>query len=192
MRLDLNLASHPYENARAFFLKWTALLGVAGVIAAVLLWTAASGWMQTRYVNRQIAEKRSDIARMQQEEKTAEAILEQPQNLGVRERSAFLNEVIARKAFSWTQVFSEMEKMMPPRVHVTSIRPELDADNQLEIRMTVVGDSRDKALELLRHMEENKHFREAQLRAETIDERGGNIQFQISALYVPQPSEATP
>jgi Tfp pilus assembly protein PilN len=189
MRLDLNLATQPYENARAFFLKWTTLLGAVALLTAALVWAAFSGWMHTRDLNRQIAEKRSDIAKLQQEEKAAEAILNQPQNLGVREKSTFLNEVIARKAFSWTQVFSEMETMMPPRVHVTSIRPELNADNQLEIRMTVAGDSRDKALELLRRMEDSKHFREARLSAETEGPEG--IQFQISALYVPQRAEGT-
>src|SRR5205807_1032513 len=148
----------PYENARAFFARWgLALVGV-GALTALLVWLAASGLLRARDVNRQIRTDRAEIAKLQQEEKAAQVVLERPENRAIRERSAFVNVLIARKAFSWTQVFTELEKMMPTRLHVVSIRPELDADNQLELRISLAGDARDKALELLRKMEDSPSF----------------------------------
>ena len=80
--------------------------------------------------------------------------------------------------------------MMPTRLHVVALRPELDADNQLELRISLAGDSRDKALELLRKMEDSPRFRLPQLESETLNPDGG-MSFQISALYVPAPAAAS-
>ena len=41
MRVDLNLASQPYENVRAFLLRWTALLAAVVLLSVALVWTAA-------------------------------------------------------------------------------------------------------------------------------------------------------
>ena len=69
-----------------------------------------------------------------------------------------MNEVIERKAFSWTRVLESLEKVMPPRVHVVAINPELDEDNQLALKMRVAGDSRDRAIELARRMEQSQEI----------------------------------
>lgn len=191
MRLDLNLATQPYENARDFFVRWAALLAAALVLTSVLVWLAAGGVLHARDVTQKIREQRAEIERLKQEEKQAEAVLNRPQNAEIRRRSALLNELIAAKAFSWTQVFTDLEKIMPTRIHVVSIRPELNVDNEhyvLQIRMTVAGDSREKALELLRKMEDSPHFEQPQLDSETgkPEQPGGEMQFQISAIYLPQ------
>src|SRR5512135_109983 len=99
MRLDLNLASQPYENVRAFVLRWTALLGALAVLSAVLVWMAAAGWVRSRDVTRDMQLKKREIARLQQEEKQAQARMNLPQNRSVVEEAAYLNQLIAFKAF---------------------------------------------------------------------------------------------
>jgi hypothetical protein len=82
---------------------------------------------------------------------------------------------------------------MPPRVHVVAISPQLDEDNQLALKMTVAGDSRDRAIELARRMEESKRFAQtAILRAAHSDSKTGDTeQVEIAAIYVPEtPSQA--
>ena len=106
----------------------------------------------------------------------------------MRDRSQFLNDLIERKAFSWTQVFEDLERVMPARIHVVSIRPEVDEDNQLEIKLQVAGESRDRVNELVRKMEESPRFKQPQIKSETQQSgqaAGDNVEFAISALYVP-------
>jgi len=62
--------------------------------------------------------------------------------------------LIERKSFSWTRVLEDLEKVMPARVHLVGIHPELDDDNQLLLKLAVAGDSHDRALELARRMED--------------------------------------
>ena len=184
MRISINLATRPYEDLRSFFLRWGVLLVVMVAITAALLYKAFDGWRHTRDVGHSIAEKETAISRMDREITSAQVTLNQPNNKTLRDQSEFLNELIARKAFSWTQVFSNLEQMMPARLHVVSIQPELDEQNQLELKMTVSGDSRERVVELLRNMEESEQFRAPQLSSESVEQQG-RMNFQITALYVP-------
>jgi hypothetical protein len=93
-------------------------------------------------------------------------------------------------------VFSDLERIMPPRLHVVSIRPELTPDNQLALRMVVAGESRERALELVRHMEQSPRFRQPQIVAEAREEQpqdpGDRVQFDISTLYAAEITQQAP
>jgi hypothetical protein len=113
-------------------------------------------------------------------------------NRDIADQSQFLNEMFARKALSWTRVFTEMERIVPPNLHVVSMKPEYTKTNDLMLRVMVATDSRDRAVELVRRMEKSNHFRQSQVMAENVTANSsdqsagpGNIQFDIAAIYIP-------
>ena len=135
---------------------------------------------------------RREIDGLNQEEAQARAILNKPANRDIADQSEFLNELFARKALSWTRVFTEMERIVPPNLHVVSMKPEYTKTNDLMLRVVVATDSRDRAVELVRRMEKSNHFRQPQVVAENVTANSsdqsagpGNIQFDIAAIYVP-------
>jgi hypothetical protein len=76
---------------------------------------------------------------------------------------------------------------------VVSIHPDKASDNQLQIKLVVAGESRDRALELVRKMESSQRFRQTQIEQESTQAGqtpGDNVQFDISALYVPDFGDA--
>ena len=190
MRLDINLASQPYEDARQFWIRWGTAVGALGLLTLILLSLDVSGWLVARRDHEAIAQTRELIAKRDQVRADAERILNLPQNRTTRDESQFLNQLIERKAFSWTRVLENLEKVMPPRVHLVSISPTLDDDNQLALKMTVAGDSRDRAIELARRMEESRRFaqtyivQEAHMQSPT----GDTELVEIAALYIPEAS----
>jgi type IV pilus assembly protein PilN len=188
MRLDINLASQPYEDARQFWMRWGTAVGLAGVLTLLLLTLDVTGWMNARRDREAIAQKRAMIADRDQLRANAERILSLPENRSTRDQSQFLNELIERKAFSWTRVLENLEKVMPPRVHLISINPQLDEDNQLGLKMTVAGDSRDRAIELARRMEESRRFSQTDIVSERSERSGtGETEmFDIVAYYIPE------
>ena len=193
MRLDINLASQPYEDARQFWMRWGTAVGALGLLTLVLLALDVTGWMNARRDRAAIAQKRAMIAERDQLRANAERILNLPENRSTRDQSQFLNELIERKAFSWTRVLENLEKVMPPRVHLTSISPQLDEDNQLGLKMTVAGDSRDRAIELARRMEESRRFAQTNIISERFEKStagGDTEQFDIVAIYIPEPLAA--
>lgn len=192
MRLDINLASQPYEDSQQFWLRWGGALGVVAILTLILLFLTVDGWYNARRDRAQIAKLQNEISATDQERSTAESILNEPQNRATRDESRFLNQLIQRKAFSWTRVLEELERVMPARVHVVSIQPDLSDDNQLLLKMIVAGDSRDRGIELARRMEASHHFAQTYVTGESFSPalgHGDNVQFEITAVYVPESPE---
>ncbi len=193
MRVNINLATQPYEDANLFWRQWGLALAGAIALTIVLIYLAVASYRDWRVDNRKLQQMQAQINEYNRETAQAKAYLDQPQNRAIRDKSQFINELIARKAFSWTQVFTDLERIMPPRLHVVAIHPELNPDNQMEIRMTVAGESRERALELVKRMEQSQRFRQAEVRSESTQtgkDPSDNVQFEISALYIPAPAEA--
>ena len=192
MRIDINLASQHYEDSRQFWSYWGSGLLVLSLVTVMLLFFAATGFVRAGHDRAQIARLNSHIAAYDREKSQAEAILNQPQNRVLREQSRFLNSLFQKKAFSWTKVFEDLERVMPAHLHVISISPETTPDNNLELRLQVGGESRDQALDLVRKMESSNHFHQTRIDTEKVaDQPGGSgigsdhVQFEIDALYTP-------
>ena len=188
MRLDINLASQPYEDARQFWMRWGTGLGAAALVTLVLLTLTITGWVNARRDHRTMAEKRALIAQRDDLRANAERILSSPENRSTRDESQVLNQLIERKAFSWTLVLENLERVMPARVHLVSINPELDEDNQLALKMSVAGDSRDRAIELARRMEESQRFSQTNIVSEGAMQSttGDTVRVDIAAIYIPE------
>jgi hypothetical protein len=194
MRLDVNLATHAYEDSHQFWIRWGSGIAILAILTLALVTQTIISWVYASHDRQMISQIRASIAMRDQEKAQAEAFLNQPENRVIRDRSQFLNALIERKAFSWTQVFQDLERVMPARLHVVSIRPELTEDNRLQIKLTVAGESRDRALDLVKKMEESPRFRQPKVETENAgigQTPGDNVQFTISALYLPAPAGST-
>jgi len=189
MRIDINLASQPYEDARQFWMRWGTALGILGLLTLVLVVLDITGFMGAHRDHVAMAQKETLIADRDRLRAEADKTLSLPENRTTRDESRYLNELIERKAFSWTRVLENLEKVMPPRVHLVSISPQLDEDNELALKMTVAGDSRERAIELAKRMEESRRFvqtsivRESHIESQT----GDTEQFEMAAVYIPEP-----
>jgi type IV pilus assembly protein PilN len=190
MRLNINLASKPYEDSRQFWIYWGTGLGLLALATLLLVSLAAIGFVEASHDRQQIAKLKSELAQFDHEKADAVAMLNEPKNRVIRDRSRFLNDLFERKAFSWTLVFEQLEQVMPAHLHVISIRPDIAEDNSVQLKLVVGGESREQALDLVRKMENSKHFKQTRIQAEKFQEQqsGPNndrVQFDINALYVP-------
>jgi hypothetical protein len=168
------------------------------LLTAGLCWYTFHAWSKTRSARAEVALVQNEIDTLNRQRESGIALLNQPQNRAVANQSAFLNGLIARRSFSWTMLFMELERIMPARLHVTSIAPSLNKRNQIEIHMVVAGDAREQAVELVRRLEDSPSFQQPELRSETLAQNtpgapilagGDRVQFDITMLYVPK---ATP
>jgi type IV pilus assembly protein PilN len=188
MRLDINLATRPYEDAREFWSRWGIGVGALGVVTLVLLTLAVHGWVKAGRDRHTIRNLEQQIAERDRERAQAQAFLELDINRSTRDQSQFLNGLIQRKAFSWTRVFEDLERVVPSSLHVVSLKPELNDQNQLELEMKVAADNREGAVDLVHRMEGSKRFQGAQLVQEGSVENGAGVSATIVAVYVPDTS----
>ena len=197
MRFNINLASQPYEAARQFRRRIGGVVAALAIVAVCLVGYIVYQRIQSRDINRQLSEVQQEISGLHQEQAQARAILNKPENRDVADRSEFLNQLFARKALSWTRVFTEMERIVPPDLHVVSMKPEYNKTNDLILHVVVATGSRSRAVEMVRRMEKSNHFHQAEIVAESVtanvgDQTAGpgNIQFDIEAAYLPSAPDA--
>src|SRR5271157_5518279 len=190
MRLDINLATRPYEDAREFWARWGLGVGLLAVMTLALLGLAVKGWREAGRDRHEIARIEAQIAERDQERAKAQAFLDLAVNRSTRDQSQFLNGLIQRKAFSWTRVFEDLEQVVPTNLHVISLRPELNEQNQMQLDMKVAGDTRAAAVELVHRMEGSKHFQGAQLvQEEKGSEAGAGVAASVISIYVPDAAD---
>ena len=187
MRVDINLATRPYEDAKEFWARWGLGVGLLGLLTLVLIGLAVHGWVKAGRDRQSIRHLEQQIDERDRERADAEKFLAMDINRSTRDQSQFLNGLIQRKAFSWTRVFEDLERVMPASLHVVSLKPEFSDQNQLELEMKVAGDNRASAIELVHRMEGSTHFQGAQLASESAaDMNGGTgVSATITAVYVP-------
>lgn len=194
MRFDLNLATHPYEDSRRFYTQWIPALAVLAALAIGLSWFAYSQYAEYRRQNQELSDLQSQIREWEKVKAEASEVLARPDNSGTRDQAAYLNDLFRRKAFSWTQVMADLEKIMPAQVQVASIKPTLTPEGALEFSLIVNTRRRDQAIELVRRMEGSPRFVFPEIRAERTQAQGaaGQSEYsaEISALYRPETPKA--
>lgn len=196
MRLNINLASQRYEVAQAYRQRMTLLIAALSAVAVLLVGYIVYQREHSRSIDRQLSDVQQQIHGLENEESQARAILNKPANRVIADQSDFLNQLFARKALSWTRIFTEMEKIVPAGLHVVSMKPEYTKSNDVVLHVIVATDSRARAVEMVRHMEKSVHLRQAQIVNEVVttgssdQSAGGNIQFDIAAVYVPGAGES--
>jgi type IV pilus assembly protein PilN len=194
VRLNINLATKPYQDVRRVLMQWGGLVLLLAVCTVALLWMAVSNWRESREVSAKIAGLNSEIAALDRQREEALTLVRLPQNSPVMDSSKFLNGLIARKSFSWTRVFMQLEQIMPPKLHVVSISPELQpTTHTVEVHLTVAGTSREAAVEMVKRLEQSPSFRDARIveeRALKAKESTDTVEFHMTAIYVPQATRA--
>lgn len=165
MKVRLNLATEPLETNRSFVLGAT-LMGSLGLIAMVLLsWHAFTVWRANTLVRDEQNRLEADMNRLRAERSGLQEFFTRPDIVQKRERAAFLNSLIAERAFPWTKIFMDLENSLPAGVRVASIEPRLAGDH-LELRLTIGASNDLVKLKFLKALEDSKEFSEIEVLSE--------------------------
>lgn len=156
--LPLNLASEPFRKDRPVLVASAAtavlMLGVLALLVQVVLVqrdAAAESRAQLASIEAQLRAAAAEQARL-------EARLREPANAEVLARSVLFNSLILRKSISWTQLFSDLEKVMPGNVRLITVRPYLTGDSAVQLDMVVGAQSPEPVIELLKRLERSPTF----------------------------------
>ena len=189
MRLTINLASQKYEDVRQFYVRWTVAIAVSAVLVLVLAALAWRNFANSSESGKRIKQLQTDIAGLEKERATAEAISNLPENHDVTAQKNYWNRQINRRQLSWTQLFNDLQRIMPARAFLSSVAPEITKDNRLKLTLVVMGDTHENGLELQKKMEKSERFRSPQITSEIAQEKGkSDIQlykFEIVTYYSP-------
>lgn len=201
MKISVNLASRPFIELRPLYAKLRLALLLLAVLVVVLGVALHFLDAKAREAQAQMNALRATTQGYQQIRQQNEARMRQPQNMAVLERSRFLNDLFAKKSFSWTAVMMDLERVLPAGVQVTSIEPAATKSGDVTIRLRVSGE-RDRAVELVRNLEKSQRFVAPRIAGESAQTQettaagrvaptAGGVEFEIFSGYNPLP-EAVP
>ena len=158
MRVPINLASQPFQRNRAFMV----LAAVASALLFILLITLVSlAWNtedQMAEAKQQVATLQAQLAKLNAEEGRIQGQMRKPENAEVIEKSVFLNNLLARKGISWTRIFADLEGVMPPNVRLISVRPAVNAQNEIMLEMAAGSENAESLNDLVRQLEASPLF----------------------------------
>jgi len=185
MKIRLNLATTPLENNRRFILG-AALVGILALGAfAWLAYSAYRSYRETGELRGRIAVLQADLRRFQALRRELEAFFKSADTRRVMERAAFLNGLIEQRSFPWTQIFTDLERLLPEGVRVISIAPRM-SEGRVEVRLVVGAASDEAKLKFLQALDGAGQFSRVQLVSETHANRPGqadSIVVELVAWY---------
>lgn len=190
---SINLASQPFRQERA---KNAALAIACGVLTCSLLILIAlifHARSQAADLHRTIEAENVELRRVQAQEAQFSGFLGKSENADVFARSVFLNQLIARRAVSWTKVFKDLQTVMPINVQLIGIRlPQVGESqgtgvNRVQLDMSVGTDRPDAVIDFLKHLEESKLFGAAQVMNQTPPTQNDPLyKYRITVAYAQQ------
>jgi Tfp pilus assembly protein PilN len=189
MRLNINLASQKFEDVRQFYVRWSVTIGLSALLLVLLIGAAWINFTGSAKSGQRIKELQTEIADLQRQRTQAEAISNRPENHDVTAQKNYWNKQINRRQLSWTQLFNDLQRIMPARAYLSSVHPEVTPDNRLKLTLVVMGDTHDNGLELQKKMERSERFRSPQIITETTQKAQKTesplYKFDIVTYYTP-------
>jgi type IV pilus assembly protein PilN len=196
MRLDINLASQKFEDARKFLFRWGAALAILAVLAGLFGGLAYRKHDQMIRAQQETRDLQKQIGELQAKRDKALAIDNLPENRDITVQKKYWNTQLERRALSWTQLINELQKIMPNRAYLNSVQPELTLDNRVKLKLVITGEKPENARELQRKMETSSRFRGPWIASESPE--AGKLgmppayKFEIDSDYIPPETAPAP
>lgn len=192
---DVNLASQPFKNERVQNAAWGLACLALTLVLLVLTIAFFRARAQAADISRGIETQRTTLARLDGEGSRFSAVLAKPDNADVFSRNVFLNEVIARRAVSWTLVFRDLEHLLPTNVKLIGVRlPQVSGEesaagaakgtNRVQLDMLVGTDRPESVIELLKRLSSSKLFGAAKILAQQPPNQNDPLyKFRVTVPY---------
>ncbi len=170
--LRSNLSTRPFYNDRAV----RAGLAVVALVALGLtvfnlgrIW-----WLRSESGDlRERSEQNESLARdLRQKAQGIRQSLNRQELAVVQSAAREANELIDRRAFSWTDLFNRFETTLPPDVRLMAVQPQVDAEGRLLVAMTVMSRRVEDLDAFIDALEKTGAFREVLTRQEEAEDDG--------------------
>lgn len=185
MILNVNLATEPFATHRRFRVFSAALGAVAVVVCFALAWRVYVLWKAETAFRTESAAVLKEMEALTAQREQLDRFFSEPENSKLDDRASFINTIIDAKSFNWTNMFMDLERIVPIGVHVISIEPK-QMNGQVSVKLTIGAADDDAKGKFLHALEQSSVFSHLQLisvRAPTRDTIGDKVELDLSVIY---------
>jgi len=185
MKARLNLATKPLLTHRRFLFAAGIAAGVAGIVFLALGWNVYAARKAAAEFRARANEIRRQNVIVEEQRESLQKYFAMPENAKVHDRAVFINGIIDARSFNWTQMFMDLEKVLPAGVHVVSVEPK-QVKGRVVVKLKVGAASEEAKIKFLRALESSKEFTRIAVDKDGVPtgNLGGDVSIlELSALY---------
>ena len=162
--IGINLAAQPFGRERAQIAMLAGVCAVLTLSLCVFVALIMNERSQASPLRRTIRTEQLQLAALDRQQNQFQSVIARPANADVFSKSVFYNELIARRAVSWTRVFEDLGHVMPRNLQLVSLRlPQVIASsdrdkNHLELNMLVGTQQPAAFLTLMNNLQSSSLF----------------------------------
>ena len=181
--LRTNLATRPFYNERAVQLALAlaaiAVLAVTAFNVGELIRLSGS----QRTLGARAVQAEQEAGRLRREAATIRAQINTKELESVASAAREANGIIDQRAFSWTELFDQLEQTLPDDVRITRIEPTLTKEGEFAVQIVVQARRSDDVDQFIEALEKTGSFRDVITPTEETTQEG-LFQAVIRAVYV--------
>ncbi len=178
--LNLNVATRPLRNRRLYLAAARGLGGLVIVLAVLSAFLILKDGRALARLKKDMAETERVQSAAQKDQRNLKADVDREEKLS-KTRIELVNGIIARKMFSWTGLFTELEMALPGPSYITGLIPSFTADGTVALDMRVTSRSLDDLMAFTTALNA-RGFKNIKVGAEQRSE-DGRLLSEISATY---------
>jgi type IV pilus assembly protein PilN len=141
MKIGINLASEPFRRDRPMLIGSAVVAVLMALSLGTLIFLAVTDQKLIERDRRTQAQLDRELSRVTADQRKLDADVHRPENSEVLEQSILINELLLRKGISWTRLFADLEKVLPPNARIMQIKPQVDNSNKIVLEMTAASES---------------------------------------------------
>jgi Tfp pilus assembly protein PilN len=165
MRARLNLATKSLESHRRFLAGASFTAFIAAVVFLALGWHVYNVREAAKEVRVRTEKLRQEFVRYEAQRNELERYFKQKNIANIHDRAAFINAIIVVRSFNWTQMFMDLEHLLPGGARIISIEPK-QASGHVELNLTFGAASDEVKLKFIRALETSKQFSDVREQSE--------------------------
>jgi hypothetical protein len=165
MYVRLNLATNPLLSHRRF-LAGSAVVGILGFLLFLGLgWRAYDLRKAEENLRGRESKIEKEMATVEQQREELQRYFAQQEAAGFQDHAKFVVGVLQARSINWTQMFIDLERILPLGVRVVRIEPKLDK-GIVTVHFLVGATSEEAKLKLLKSFENSSAFSHVALQSE--------------------------
>lgn len=181
--LRTNLATRPFYNERAVRLVLALIFVAISAVTAFNVTELIRLSDSQRTLGARAAQSEQDAARLRREAATVRAQINARDLETVASAAREANGIIDQRAFSWSELFDQLEHTLPDDVRITAIDPTLTKEGQFIIQIAVQARRSEDVDQFIESLEKTGSFRDMITPTESTND-DGLLEAVIRGTYI--------
>lgn len=179
-KVHLNLATKPFWNSRLSL----AVNGFLSVVLVVLVGLSLIFYFlysdKTEKLRASSRDAQSRVSKLQKENLSLNDKIADLSGL-FQKKTDFLNQVIRKKSFSWSDFLSDLEELLPDYSYIVSLSPQIKGETEIEVYLKMASPGLGAHLQFLENLY-RRNFKVVRVNNESPSERG-YLLSEVSFVY---------